>query len=155
MRGRSVGQEDGNRGQTTQDFAVGMSLFLIAVTVVFGLVPTVLVPYDSGATGSQAAQADRVATTVLEQTTVAGTSQTLDSTELEDTPRDEAGLQAAAGLGPTTNVNVTLRHIEDDRIVHSAGAPVPTNRDTTTRTRIVRTTDNSCEPACRLVVEVW
>ncbi len=155
MRGQPPSRTGRGRGQTTQDFAVGVGLFLLAVTVVFSLVPTVLGPYDSGVTGSQAAQADRVATTVLKAAEAAGTAQTIDASTLKTLPRDEAGLQSDAGLGPTTGVNVTIATLDDDRSVFTAGSPVPANRETTTQTRIVRTTNESCEPACRLVVEVW
>lgn len=54
---------DGNtaqRGQTTLDFAMGMSLFLIVLIVIFQFVPGLLQPFNSGTQGETVA-VDRIA----------------------------------------------------------------------------------------------
>jgi hypothetical protein len=52
--------ESGGRGQTTIDFAVGMSVFLLTVAFTFAFVPGLLDPFDGRAPGGTAA-AERVA----------------------------------------------------------------------------------------------
>lgn len=48
-RGRSPGRERGHaRGQTTLDFAVGMSIFLLSLSFVFVFVPGMLDPFTGG-----------------------------------------------------------------------------------------------------------
>lgn len=49
-----------SRGQTTLDFAVGMSVFLLVVAFVLAFVPGMLQPFESG-TQQETAAADRVA----------------------------------------------------------------------------------------------
>ncbi len=51
------------RGQTTLDFAVGMSVFLLAVIFVIAYAPTMFDPF-AGGTGTKLIVADRAATTV-------------------------------------------------------------------------------------------
>ncbi len=149
-------KQRGSRGQTTQDFAIGISLFLVAVTLVFGIVPTVLMPYDSTVTGSQAAQADRVATTILDTAAVEGTTNRIDPAALPAAESDLATLQTETGVSSTTRINITLENVTTGtQAGYNAGVRVPESVDTTTRTRIVRTTDARCTPGCRLVVEVW
>jgi hypothetical protein len=53
------------RGQTQQDFAVGVSVFLLAVFFVFSFVPTTIAPTDAN-TESESYVADRIAGSVLE-----------------------------------------------------------------------------------------
>ncbi|MFC7226275.1 hypothetical protein N0B31_02585 [Salinirubellus salinus] len=48
------------RGQTTLDFAVGVSIFLVVVAFVVGFVPTMLEPFDGG-TQEETAASDRLA----------------------------------------------------------------------------------------------
>lgn len=59
----------GDRGQTTLDFAVGMSVFLLTTVAVVSFVPGMLEPFQ---TGPQEATviADRVATQLVEATLV-------------------------------------------------------------------------------------
>ncbi|WP_235728471.1 DUF7287 family protein [Halosimplex carlsbadense] len=53
------------RGQTTLDFAIGMSLFLLTLTVVFLFVPGMIDPFTGGAQGETPA-ADRIADDLVE-----------------------------------------------------------------------------------------
>ena len=52
-----------SRGQTTLDFAVGMSVFLLAVIFVVAYAPTMFDPF-AGGTGTKLIVADRAATTL-------------------------------------------------------------------------------------------
>ncbi|RLM59783.1 hypothetical protein DVK02_03370 [Halobellus sp. Atlit-31R] len=53
------------RAQTTIDFAIGVSLFLVVVAVVVAFVPTIFAPFQGGE-GSQTA--DRIATSLATET---------------------------------------------------------------------------------------
>ncbi len=144
-----TGLGDSDRAQTTQDFAVGIGIFLLAVALVFGVVPSVFAPYDYTPTGSQSAQADRIATTVVASTATSETAPTL-------TPWNETTLRQRAGVSPTTRINVSFRRLTNDTpIGATVGPSVPSDRSTTTRTRVVRSSDDQCASPCRLVVEVW
>ena len=54
---------DSRRGQTTLDFAVGMSVFLLTVIFVISFAPTMFDPF-AGGTGTKLVVADRAATTL-------------------------------------------------------------------------------------------
>ncbi len=58
-----------DRGQTTLDFAVGMSVFLLTTVVVVAFVPGMLEPFQTGPQQSTVV-ADRVATQLVEETLV-------------------------------------------------------------------------------------
>jgi hypothetical protein len=56
-----------SRAQTTLDFAVGMSIFLIAVAFVFSFTPSLLEPFEGGGT-EDSVTANRVASQLVEGT---------------------------------------------------------------------------------------
>ncbi|MFB6138105.1 MAG: hypothetical protein ABEJ42_07200 [Halobacteriaceae archaeon] len=56
-----VGSAPRDRGQTTTDFAIGASIFLLAVAFAFAFVPGMLDPFTSGPGQDRALVADRVA----------------------------------------------------------------------------------------------
>lgn len=63
-RSASTSSPLADRGQTTQDFAVGISVFVLAIAFVFVFVPMIFTPFTN-ATGAEAAQAERIAGTVV------------------------------------------------------------------------------------------
>lgn len=58
-------REPRDRGQTTLDFAIGMSVFLIAVAFVFSFIPGMLEPF-TGSNEAKTVVADRVADSLAE-----------------------------------------------------------------------------------------
>jgi hypothetical protein len=62
------------RGQTTLDFAVGMSVFLLTVVFVVSYAPTLFDPF-AGGTGTKLVVADRVATTLSGDLLVGSTAE--------------------------------------------------------------------------------
>lgn len=64
----------GNRGQTTLDFAVGTSVFLLAVVFVIVYAPTLFDPF-AGGTGAKLLVADRAATSLSGDFLVASTAE--------------------------------------------------------------------------------
>lgn len=144
--------ELGNRAQTTQDFALGIGLFLLVVVFVLTFVPSVLAPFGSVADDERAAQAERVAVVIVSDTTVDGERLLLNHTDLQS---ELSPLEPTTyGLPSHVQLNVTLHTLEDDQQVASGG-PSYTGQSAASWTRIVTTTDESCEAGCRLVVRVW
>lgn len=143
------------RGQTTQDFAVGIGIFLLTVAFVFAFVPTVLSPYDAGVGASESAQADRTATMLVGNHSADGTPNAIPSDELDAIDDlDEDELHDRAGLPFSSRVNVTVRNVSDGTLEASTGERYD-EQGAATATRIVRTDDDRCDPACRITVRVW
>jgi hypothetical protein len=154
--GRLVGDE---RGQTLQDFAAGVGLFLVVVATAITLLPPVLAPFDAPITSDQGATAERLGDEVTRALTIDGSDNRLDPPATTGffspyaAPSDEADLRSRFGLGAGTNVNVTLRTV--------TGLPDLSlgdryrDRAVAAEMRIVTDGGNRCRPTCRLVVRVW
>jgi hypothetical protein len=160
MTGRS-------RGQTQQDFAVGVSVFLLAVFFVFSFVPTTVAPTDAN-TESESYVADRVADSVLADLTVPTEANVLDPDRAADffAAHGTSGtIQANYSVADTRQVNVTLDDLDgvtvavnDTAVADSvAGGTVATAGDDypggagVAATRVVRVGS----ARYRLAVRVW
>ena len=108
-----------DRGQTTQDFAVGVGVFLLTVAFVLAYVPTALPQPASDPTASREAQADRVADEIVDNLSVAGTGTRLDATRTErffEYNDDAATIRENFSLPATTRTNVTLEHLNGTNV---------------------------------------
>lgn len=141
-----------DRGQTTQDYAVGIGLFLLAVVFVIAFIPSVLVGFDAVEATDRSAQAERIAATLVDSALVDGERVTLDGERLDV---DLAALAdpTNAGLSPYRSVNVTVVTIDGEETVTSGGTEYA-GQSAGVWTRIVRI-DDGCADGCRLVVRVW
>jgi type II secretory pathway pseudopilin PulG len=152
-----------DRGQTLQDYALGISVFLIAVVVLLGaILPTVLTPFTDSVGADRRAQAERVAAELVTNASVAGKTNHLNASTVETlVALGQDSLRSRYQLPNTVAVNVTLRTMDSDRVVRSADGtdlsvgPSPTRQEIATTTRLVTLTDGSCPTACRLAVRVW
>ena len=111
------------RAQTTLDFAVGMSIFLLTVAFVVSFLPAMFQPFEAG-DGSQVVAADRVADQLARRLLVGGaepfvldascTEQffALAGSPTESSPSDcrfdGSDLHDRVGLADDANVNVRL-----------------------------------------------
>lgn len=142
----------GTRAQTTQDFALGIGLFLLVVIFVLTFIPSVLAPFGTVDDAQRAAQAERVATSILADSSVDGERILLDNetlyAKLQGISGDDFGLPAHV------QVNVSVQTLEEDELVMSGGEAYR-GQDGASWTRIVTTNDDSCADGCRLVVRVW
>jgi hypothetical protein len=157
------------RAQTTIDFAIGISLFLIVTAFVIAFVPTIFTPFESAESPETA---DRIATSLAtdrlgdpanpyilsERCTNAffeqlnggnpGPTGCLYSTTANTTAE-------LFGLDDTRKVNVTIRHangsIVDAGVRLAAG---PTTPDTTSVSSATRVVSLSGETR-RLLVRTW
>jgi len=180
-----TGLRGGDRGQTTQDFAVGISVFLLTVTFTFTFVPSTVTPFGSPVTDAIPAKSDRVASTVVDRYAVEDGSRTLNVTELTDsdlTDSDSEGavnatapnpisgddLRELFGLRETAQVNITIETRSGDVVKFDydstnpgkealvGGDNYPGNQAAASTTRIVRLPGvDGCKTGCLLVVRVW
>lgn len=138
-----------DRGQTTLDFAAGISVFLLTVIFVFAFVPSLLAP----ATGSQPSNtvvADRIATDLAqEELAVERHPYTLDG------PITDTRLRAArenVTVPPGTLLNLTLRDAGTGRLVADNGPTPAGNTATTVSWRIVTAPNGT---SYELRVTIW
>ena len=150
-----------DRGQTTQDFIVGIGVFILAVAFVFSFLPTMLTPFDSSTSGGQTAQADRIADRVVHNlSTDTANEIEWDVSHLEDGEdrAEELGLRTNANEDPIERVNVSLQSLNESTTVEGFGfGPEYDDQSAASSARIVTVEDgpDKCDPACRLVVRIW
>ncbi|MCU4752712.1 hypothetical protein OB919_12120 [Halobacteria archaeon AArc-curdl1] len=160
-RPRTVSVSLGSRGQTTQDFAVGIGIFLLAVAFVFSYVPTLITPF-SASTASDSAQADRIATDIVANYSTE-TANELNATKLDDrndSSMSEFGIRQSLDGTPIDRVNVTIESFDGEQS-YTFGEEYR-DQPSGTATRVITLDDPSeldedfkCDPACRLTVRVW
>ncbi|WP_200840338.1 hypothetical protein [Natrialba sp. INN-245] len=111
-RSRTVSVGLDERGQTTQDFVVGLGLFVLAVAFVFMTVPNFIATPTGSIDGGDLAQGDRVAATIVDDTETE-TPNELDGRDILE--YDSGDLHEDLGLRETSDndrfdrVNVTVR----------------------------------------------
>ncbi|WP_049923764.1 DUF7287 family protein [Halopiger djelfimassiliensis] len=160
------------RAQTTQDFAVGIGVFILAVAFVFSFVPSLITPFDSPASGAETAQADRLADRIVHNLS-ASTQATneingteFDARYTETDLSDELGLRSSGSDDVVfDHVNVSVETFDGETINSTAlaGGQRYANQSAASAARIVTVDegnrdmidDGDCAPACRLVVRVW
>lgn len=150
------------RGQTLHDFAIGVSVFLITLSVVLTMIPGIFTPFSASTQSQHSVIADRVASGVLDDLSEDGTRNRLDTAGTDaffddaSTPVDATDLRNRYGLERTANVNVELITGEESFAVgddYEGRAVASTQR--------VVTMDGtgsggwSCSPSCRIIVRVW
>lgn len=106
------------RGQTTLDFAVGVSIFIFALVFVFAFVPGTLQPFTASAQGEMAGS-DRVADLVVKDLLVepdepylldgACTAAMVDGDRAPGCDFTDEALSSTLGLSPRQSYNVTIR----------------------------------------------
>jgi hypothetical protein len=147
-----------DRAQTQQDFAIGVSVFLLAVLFVFAYLPSTLAVGDA-AVEQRSYTADRLSSSIVSNLTDGTSAGELNGTRTvaffagHD---DESDIESNYSVAPTTSVNVTLETL-DGITVDFGGGTRATAGETyadqvgATSTRIVRLAGTRY----RLVVRVW
>ena len=159
------------RAQTAQDFAIGISIFLLVVGAVFAYFPTLFTPYGQAIQGEDtSAQAERVGMLIVDGEGERNMITQEDYDEWFD-EKDGEDLQEQAGLASTSQVNVTITPLspEEDADDVPAGGHNYQDQDSSSFSRIVQTDGNwtddynieettdedADDPAYRLTVRVW
>lgn len=170
------------RAQTAQDFAIGISIFLLVVGAVFVYFPTLFTPYGQAIQGEDtSAQAERVGMLIVDggDGTKNLTEDDLENWIGESDARTGEELQEQAGLASTSQISVTITPLspnwEDEDPYDSndvtesdlrASGHAYQDQDASSVSRIVRFEsginranyglgDLEDEPAYRLTVRVW
>ncbi|WP_254763484.1 DUF7287 family protein [Natrinema marinum] len=160
-RSRTVSVSLEERGQTTQDFAVGIGIFLLAIAFVFAFLPSVITPFDSSVGGAETAQADRIADLIVHNTSTGGNNISKSEFDTRYTKSDltaELGLRKANG-NTIDQVNVSVEYLGNSSTIGPpsdwTGGDEYDSQSAASAARIITTDDPRCKPACRLVVRVW
>ncbi|WP_440991298.1 DUF7287 family protein [Haloarchaeobius baliensis] len=160
-------QSGSDRGQTTQDFAVGISVFLLTVGFTFGFLPTLLSPFGSPVGDDITAKSDRVAGTMISDLAVDGEPRTLNATQLQafiSNNQSEASLREYFGLRASADLNVTVIDVHDGGgrdVLQLGGSPMVAGDDyrsqtpAASTTRVVLVSGGQCDVQCLLVIRVW
>lgn len=139
------------RGQTAQDFAVGIGVFLLAIAFVFSYVPT-LIGMDETQASAGASQADRIADTIVDE---------LEGDPNDLQPSDEGEFEDAIeemDLGQREDidrVNVRIEALDGTDGPDWTAGDEEEGQSVASSARIVTADESECDPACRLVVRVW
>lgn len=155
----------GDRAQTNQDFAIGISIFLLTTAFVFAFIPSIFTPFNSEVDNSEVSQADRVASAFLDNYSVTDKPGTLDATrtaQFFDNGNGGDELRDRYDLPVVAQVNVTVRTQNGSVIREHGGVTLARGDDYSSEpaastSRIVSFDGGVCEPesSCRLVVRVW
>lgn len=145
------------RGQTANDYLIGIIIVLVTVVAVFGFFPSIFTPFEAAVTSQDRVMADNLADELVSANTVPGTQQTLNVTAFEDDLSNAATLKQRAGIRESRQINATIenettiiaRGTDDDNF---GNATVPS----ATKVRFVRLANNpDCTSGCFLIVRVW
>jgi len=153
------------RGQTIQDYAIGISVFVLTVTAAVTLFPSLVTTFGSGPSEDLTATADRVSEQIVQNHSVPGQAVELDPAGLEQLEGlNESELRERFALRETTQLNVTLQTSDGSAFVTDAGGDPVAAGDAgrpsrvAENVRIVTLANDSyvgCAAGCRLVVRVW
>lgn len=124
------------RAQTTLDFLIGASVFLLTVGIVIGMVPGILDPFALDRSAAPVG-ANRAATALA-----------TDELAVEETPYvlstsavraffdgDERAVRERLRLADDVSINVTLTNESGPR--ETVGPPIPSDRSVTSASRVV------------------
>lgn len=152
-----------SRGQTANDYLIGIIILLLTVTAVFGFFPTLFEPHDDETGVGEEQMAQNLADHLTENYTVSGTEARINATKFHEVVgnADPGEIAANASMQPWMNWNATIQN--------TTGGELETygdNRDlhpgsTTAEIRYVRFVDppfaanDECDPGCQLIVRVW
>ncbi len=154
-----------DRGQTLHDYVAGISVFIVTITVVLGLLPGVLAPYQADGNVADTTRADRISDRLVSNLSTASAPNIIDSEEISTVlDKSNAELQTRFGLEEYQNVNVSVKTLNGSAFVVdpftggslTAGANDAGNSNSASA-RIISLSDppSNCRPACRLIVKVW
>ena len=139
----------GDRAQTTQDYAIGIGLFLLAVMFVIAFVPSVMGTFGAADSAERSAQAERIAAAIVDEAVVDDGRVLLDADALDAVLDNPSTL----GMSPAArSVNITVETLDGERVMHGGDSYEGATADAWTRTISI---EGSCETACRLTVRVW
>jgi len=146
------------RGQTTIDFAIGISVFVLAVAFAFALIPSLFAPFNAPIDDGLTTRADRTAATAVANLSADGTALDPERTanRFDATNGTETALRSSYGLSATTRINVTVTDPETESVAVVDGQSLRAgaafgDRPTAASSRIVTIADETY----RFTVYLW
>jgi len=149
-----------DRGQTLNDYTMGISVFLLAVAFVVAFVPSIFAPFTAPIDDETTARADRGATRVLTTLSEDDARNVLSVNRTKSFFEDgnATTLRESLGVPATSDVNVSVvdpgtgevARIGSPGIDASAGVPI-SDGPTAAATRVVVLNDSTYH----LTVRVW
>ena len=151
----------GTRGQTLQDYTIGISLFVITVAAVLTGLLGFTSPLTAGVSSEDISQSQRISTAMVENLSTGNEPNQLDAAYVSSTlDRPVSQLKTRWGIEETTSLNVSVTTLNGTVILSRGGTKLAAgagyrNESTATSSRVVSLTDGTCDPSCRLVVRTW
>lgn len=145
------------RGQTLQDYVIGVSIFLLTTAFVVGFIPTLFTPFTAPVDASQTAQADRYAAEVLSEITQPDSKNVLAGAETDSFFANASNLDGIP-TAEQSEVNVTL--VDGNGTVQQTVGPPYQGESTAAATRVVvpesgYVGNHTCTATCRIEVRLW
>jgi hypothetical protein len=157
-----------DRGQTPNDYLLGIVILLLSIILVFGYFPSIFQPFEQQVGNEEQAMANNLAAEIVENSTVGGNEQTVDFVLLNQTVDSYFNNSEQAGIPRWLNWNVTVIDNDGNRVnlTLPSGPNKRIQNGTTWRgeraestIRFVAPQDSSqvsgCTNGCRIVVRVW
>ncbi|WP_135665897.1 DUF7287 family protein [Halorhabdus rudnickae] len=147
----------GDRGQTLQDYVLGISIFIVGIFIVLSMFPGLLGPFHSDIGRDKQATADRVSSTIVSNLSVPEQPNHLNTTATRNLfALSTSDVRTRFNLSRPTQLNVTLEALNGSAQFETVGDGITRNQ-TAISTRIVHVnvTSGNCDPACRMVVRTW
>lgn len=154
------------RAQTTIDFLIAISTFVVVIGFLFSFIPGITAPFDDGQSANPII-ADRTATHLASDTlTSPASAETLNGTEVTDFFGTEGGLNDELGVRGTKRLHVAIADSNGDVVTYNGvelarGSEPPTESGrVTTARRSVALDEQPCRlevatESCSLSVRVW
>jgi hypothetical protein len=148
------------RGQTINDYVIGMTLLLLSITLVFGYFPGIFQPFEEEVSNEEEAMATNLAAELVENSTVTGTKQTVSFDSMNGTLYSFVDAPQQAGIPDWVHWNVTVLDVDGNVITHDGerlakGTDWRGERAASTVRFVRAQDDNDCDDGCRIVVRVW
>lgn len=155
-----------DRGQTPNDYLLGIVILLISIILVFGYFPNIFQPFEQEVGNEEQAMANNLAAEIVDNSTVGDSEQTVDFVLLNQTVDSYFNNSEQAGIPRWLNWNVTVLDSDGNRVELVPAGNAPIQNGTTWRgeraesiIRFVAPQDSSqvagCDNGCRIVVRVW
>ncbi len=140
-----------DRGQTLNDYVLGISVFLLTVAFVIAFLPGIFTPFNAPISDSTTARANRGATFVVNDLSVPQQPNVLNQSRTTVFfEQNETQLRETLSFPSTTGVNVTISETATGNVAWMAGG-TPGDRPAAATTRVVRIGTKTYQ----LTVKVW
>jgi hypothetical protein len=143
------------RAQTLQDFATGISVFLVAALFVFSTIPTAFVPFEAPVETEDSVRAERYADQTVADVTLDEEMNVMnESRRATLVSLSTSQLYDRYDVAPGDRLNVTVHRFNagGNPVVEEVGDPY---REQAVGAVVRILTGPNCRPTCRIVVRAW